>query len=60
MLVRWMVGKNSNKTLTAVAQRLQDIQNGVYQSELAKLKIMSEEELLTLYQDFHATKGKAV
>jgi succinate dehydrogenase/fumarate reductase-like Fe-S protein len=60
MLVRRMVGINAYKTPASVVQRLQDIQDGVYQSELTKLKAMDKEELLVLFKDFQATKGEAV
>jgi len=60
MLIRRMLGKNTHKTPAAVAQRLQNIQNCVYQSEMSKLKAKSKEELLLLYKDFQATKGEPV
>ena len=60
MLIRRMVGKSTHKTPGSVAKRLKDIQDGVYESELAKLKTMSKDELMVLYKDFQATKGEAV
>lgn len=60
MLVRRMVGKSSNKTPVYVAKRLQEIESGVYQAELSKLKSMKKEELIKIYQGFQATKGDAV
>jgi heterodisulfide reductase subunit C len=60
MLVRRMVGKSMHKTPQAVEKRLQDIQAGVYEAELAKFKTMSKEELMGLYKQYQATKGEAV
>jgi len=60
MLVRRMVGKNSHKTPADLAKRLQDIENGVFQPELDRLKGMQKEEMLAMYKEFQATKGEAV
>lgn len=60
MLIRRMVGKNTHKTPASVAKRLQDIRDGVFQSELAKLQEMDKDELMDLYKEYQATKGEAV
>jgi heterodisulfide reductase subunit C len=60
MLVRRMVGKSAHKTPPTVAQRLKDIESGVYKEELDKLKKLNKEQLLPYYQEFQKTKGEAV
>ena len=60
MLVRRMVGIQAHKTPAYVAERLEDITNGVFAPELKKLKGMTKQELQGMYQEFQATKGEAV
>jgi len=60
MLIRRMVGKSTHKPPEPVVKRLQDIQGGVYEAELTKLRTTSKEELMGLYQQYQATKGEAV
>ena len=60
MLVRRMVGRKAHKTPATVAQRLQDIQSGVYSEELVRLKTLSKEDLIDRFKEFQATKGEAV
>ena len=60
MLIRRLVGKTTHKTPAPVAKRLQDIQSGLFQPELSKLKTMNKDELMGLYKGYQATKGEAV
>jgi len=60
MLVRRMVGRKAHSGITTSKKRLDDIEGGVYTSELAKLKKMNKDELLVLYKEFQGTKGEAV
>ena len=60
LLVRRMLGSRIFKTTSSVERRLKDIKDGVYQSELDKVKAMDKEDLHKLYKDYQLTKGKAV
>lgn len=60
MLVRRMVGKANHGTATHLRERLQEIENGDYRAELARLKTMKKEDLQAEYEAYQATKGAAV
>ena len=60
LLVRRMVGRKAHQTPAALARRLDDIREGVFGAELARLKALGKEDLLECYREFQATKGKAV
>jgi hypothetical protein len=60
MLIRRMVGKNAHKSASDIDSRLDEIRNGVYQSELDHIKKMGRIDLLKLYKEFQATKRDVV
>lgn len=60
LLIRRIVGRKAHQTPPYLAQRLDDIREGLYGAELDRLRAMSKEELLECYWEFQATKGKAV
>lgn len=60
MLVRRMMGRKAHQTPEYLTRRLEDIREGVYGDELARLRAMSKDELLGCYREFQASKGKAV